>query len=267
MPRHIHYVEPYAGGLAVLLARDPEDRRLWVGDDGSCRGVSEVANDVNGRLMNFWRVLRSHEHFPEFLRQVQAVPLSRAEWEAAHSHIYGDDPVADAVAFFVNCRQSLAGRMQDFTGITRTRTRRGINGNASEWLSAVDGLPDVHRRLRRVVVENRPALDVIRREDGRGTLFYLDPPYLHETRADADAYASFEMTTEDHRELLEMLAGIEGQFILSGYRSVLYDTAAVQHGWRRLEFEIANHAAGGESKRRMTECVWVNYDPVPILVR
>jgi DNA adenine methylase len=261
MPKHLHYVEPYAGGLAVLLARDPDDRRLWLADDGSCRGVSEVANDINCRLMTFWRVLQDVDLFAQFHRQVQAIPLSRTAWEAAHSHVYGHDLVADAVAFFVLCRQSLAGRMKGFTSITRNRTRRGMNGNASEWLGAIEGLANVHERLRRVVIENRPALEIIRREDGPKTLFYLDPPYLHETRAATDAYASFEMTEDDHRELLDVLGGIEGRFLLSGYRSTLYDMAAAQHGWTRIDFEIANHAAGGESKRRMTECVWCNYEP------
>jgi DNA adenine methylase len=166
MPRHLHYVEPYAGGLAVLLARDPDDPRLWLADTSGQRGVSEVVNDLNGRLMNFWRVLRGEDTFPRFLRQVQTIPLSRAEWEAAHARRYGEDPVADAVAFFVDCRQSLAGRMKGFTAVTRKRTRRGRNGNVSEWVGAVEGLADVHARLwGRVLVENMPAVDLIRRED------------------------------------------------------------------------------------------------------
>src|SRR5262249_48812482 len=122
MPRHLHYVEPYAGGLAVLLARDPSDSRLWAGDTGSLRGVSELVNDMDGRLMNFWRVLRDEALFPRFRRQVEAIPLARTEWEAAHAHGYGSDPVADAVTFFVGCRQSLAGRMKGFTSLTRSRT-------------------------------------------------------------------------------------------------------------------------------------------------
>jgi DNA adenine methylase len=261
MPRHLHYVEPYAGGMAVLLAREPDDKRLWLADDGSHRGVSEVANDINGRLMTFWRVLQDVDQFARFLRQVEAIPLSRTAWEAAHGHVCGEDPVATAVSFFVDCRQSLAGRRKGFTGITRNRTPRGMNGNASEWLGAVDGLADVHQRLRRVVIENRPALEVIRREDGPATLFYLDPPYLHETRAATDTYGTFEMSEEDHRELLGILAAVEGGIVLSGYRSSLYDAAASQHGWTRIDFDIANHAAGGQSKRRMTECLWMNYQP------
>src|SRR3954464_13322891 len=65
MPRHLHYVEPYAGGLAILLARDPEDPRLWLDPH---RGVSEVVNDIDGRLTNFWRVLRDELTFNRFRR-------------------------------------------------------------------------------------------------------------------------------------------------------------------------------------------------------
>ena len=85
----------------------------------------------------------------------QAIPLARPEWEAAHGHTpTGEDPVADALAFFVDCRQSRSGLMKGFTPVTRSRTRREMNGNVSEWLSAVDGLPDVHARLRRVSSRN-----------------------------------------------------------------------------------------------------------------
>lgn len=192
MVPHLHYVEPFAGGLAVLLARDPDDRRLWVGADSSCCGVSELVSDINSPLMNFWRVIQDATTFKKFQRIVEAIPLSRAEWEKAHAHQYGQDPVADAVAFFVDCRQSLAGRQTCFTAITRNRTRRGMNGNASEWISAVDGLPAVYARLRRVVTDNKPALETIQRQDGPGTLSYCDPPYLHETRtASLDSHRNF----------------------------------------------------------------------------
>jgi DNA adenine methylase len=68
MPQHLHYVEPFAGGLAVLLARDPADPRLRAGNGSGDRGVSELANDLNGRLMNFWRVPRDEDLFARFAR-------------------------------------------------------------------------------------------------------------------------------------------------------------------------------------------------------
>jgi DNA adenine methylase len=253
MPPHLHYVEPYFGGGAVLLARIPEEPSLF---SPSHNGVSEVVNDINGRLINFWRVLQDEETFRRFQRVVEAVPLARAEWEKAHGHTCGEDRVADAVAFFVDCRQSLAGRMTSFTPLTRTRTRRQMNGNVSEWLSAIDGLPAVHARLRRVAIEQMPALDLIRREDTSDTLFYCDPPYLHETRAATDAYAH-EMTGADHRALLEALLACKGKVMLSGYPSPLYDKAL--SAWTKHTFDLPNNAAGGRAKARETEVLWCNF--------
>src|SRR5262245_37480118 len=82
MPRHRHYVEPFAGGLAVLLARDPNDRRLWVSERAGQAGVSEVVNDLHQELTTFWRVLQG-QWFDDFLRIVRAVPLSRPEFDRA----------------------------------------------------------------------------------------------------------------------------------------------------------------------------------------
>jgi DNA adenine methylase len=256
MVPHLHYVEPYAGGLAVLLARDPADRHLWNATDGSHYGFSEVVNDIDGQLTTFWKVLRDEATFEKFKRIVEAIPLARSEWEEAHAHEFGTDPVADAVAFFVNCRQSLAGRQTCFTSLTRTRTRRGMNGNVSEWLSAIEGLPEVHHRLKRVVIENRPALEIIQREDGPDTLIYCDPPYLHETRT-ARAVYEYEMSEKEHRELLDTLTQCQSKVMLSGYPSALYDGKL--EDWNRHTFDLPNNAAGGRSKGRETEVLWCNF--------
>jgi DNA adenine methylase len=253
MPSHLHYVEPFFGGGAVLLARDPEDNGLWLFPN---KGVSEVVNDINGRLINFWRVLKDPETFESFHRRLAATPMARQEWEEAHSHVDGDDAIANAVAFFVDCRQSRSGMMTTFTSVTRNRLRRRMNGNTSEWLSAVEGLPDVHRRLSRVLIENMKARDLIAREDTPATLFYCDPPYLHETRTAPNVY-SHEMTESEHRELLATLIACKGKVMLSGYPSTLYDSAL--KNWTRHTFELPNNAAGGETKRRMTEVLWCNF--------
>lgn len=258
MPKHTHYVEPYAGGLSVMLAKDPE-------------GISEVVNDINGALTNFWQCLACPASFKEFQRQAQAVPFCETLWLHAVEKISkpcnapGMICQSCALAFFVACRQSLAGRMQDFAPLSRTRTRRGMNEQTSAWMNAVDGLPAVHARLRRVAILNRPALEVIRQQDGPDTLFYLDPPYLHETRATTGEYAH-EMTEADHAELLNRLVSkrfsggaLEGKFMLSGYRSELYDSYAKKFGWTRRDFELPNNSAGGKAKRRMIECVWCNF--------
>ena len=84
-------------------------RELWLFPKSPQNGVSEVVNDINGRLINFWRVLQDSDAFARFHRTFEAMPMARQEWEKAHDHTYGQDPVADAVAFFVDCRQSRSG--------------------------------------------------------------------------------------------------------------------------------------------------------------
>jgi DNA adenine methylase len=264
MPAHLHYVEPFFGGGAVLLTRDPNDPRLMMGPKAPKNGVSEVANDVNGELINFWKVLQSADQFADFSRIVQAIPFAEVEWhEAAARQKNGDsretarDPaVGRAVDFFVLCRLSLSGRMKSFTGITRTRTRRAMNNEVSAWLSTVEGLPAVHERLSQVMILNRKALEVIRSEDTANTLFYCDPPYLHETRVTTADY-THEMTREQHVELLTALNKCKGKVMLSGYASPLY--ADLLKDWKAHEFDLPNNAAGGEQKRRMTEVVWCNF--------
>jgi DNA adenine methylase len=99
---------------------------------------------------------------------------------------------------------------------------------------------------------------VIRSQDGPQTLFYCDPPYLHSTRTARNVYAK-EMTATEHSALLLALRRCTGKVMLSGYRSELYDKQLA--GWTRHEFELPNNAANGQSKRRMTECLWCNFEP------
>lgn len=241
---HTHYVEPFAGGLSVLLASDGE-------------GISEVVNDLDGHLMNFWRVLQDPAYRRDFTEILDVTPVSERQYADAVAYLAQDawSSVDRAVAFFIVCRQSMAGRMAGFSPLSRTRTRRGMNEQVSAWTSACDGLPAVAERLRRVVLLNRPALDVLRTQDGPCTLFYLDPPYVHATRAAASVYRH-EMTGEDHTALLAACKRLQGACFISGYGCELYNRELA--GWRCVTRTVANHAAGGTTKRGMTECLWFN---------
>jgi DNA adenine methylase len=262
MPPHLHYVEAYFGGGQVLFARDPADRRLWwpgLSSDGrKTDGVSEVANDLHGDLMNLYATLKNPATFEQLAHRLDLTLHSQQEWEASRDLLAGQGggPVERAAALFTCCRQSLSGRMKGFAPTVRTRLRGGRNDGVNAWWNAVDGLEAVHLRLRDVKILNRPALEVIRAEDTPATLFYLDPPYLPETRTAPKVYA-LEMTRQDHQALLDVLGAVKGRVILSGYANSLYDAALA--GWNRRDIDIANHAAGGASKRRMTECLWVNF--------
>lgn len=247
MPKHVHYVEPFFGGGAVFF-RKPNEQ---------IESHSEVINDLYGELANFWKVLQSQADFPEFERRVSLTPFSKPVWhDAMESN--ATNCVDRAVAFFIRYRQSRQGLGRDFATMSRNRTRRGMNEQVSSWLSAIDGLGEAHQRLSRVVIYSEPAVEVIKREDSPNTFFYLDPPYVKSTRAVPQAY-SFEMTNDDHCELLATLEGISGKFLLSGYPSEIYENAAKQSSWRREDIQIDNKASSKKKKPTKTECLWMNY--------
>jgi DNA adenine methylase len=247
MPAHQQYVEPFFGGGTVLLAKDPTN-------------VGEIVNDLNGELTNFWRVLQDEALFAPFYRIIQAVPFSEQEWREAHERLKTTtDPVQRAAAFYIDCRQSMSGRRVSFAPITKSRLRQGMNEQAAAWMTAVDNLPAIHARLRRVTILNRDALKVIRQMDTPDTLFYLDPPYLHTTRSTTGEYGEQEMSEEQHRALLTLLLEVKGKVMLSGYPSPLYDQTLLE--WHKVDFDLPNNSAAGESKMRMTERLWCNFEP------
>lgn len=309
MPPHLVYCEPFCGGCSVLFARDPTrdwlitpEWRLKHGDKvpASLRGSSEIINDIDGELTTFWRVLQDDVAFARFARWMSAIPFSEQEWDEAilEMALTPIDPEIDpgnairrAAGFFVRYRQSRQGLGKVFATLSRTRTRRGMNEQASAWLSAVEGLPEAHERLRRVLILNRDALDVIRQQDEPTTHFYLDPTYLEGVRTATECY-EHEMSAFDHACLLSLLARperrsvihkppgtptwsdeqwgrltelyeirLKGTFQLSGYHSYLYDEMAASQGWRCAEFDLPNNASGKKQKERETECVWTNYEP------
>lgn len=253
---YLHYVEPFFGGGSVLLANDPE-------------GISEVANDLDRNLANFWSVLQSEELFAAFQRSVEAVPFSEHEYSVAKTKVDWLESIRDkdlrmamqvewAVSFFVMARQSLSGRQDDFATLSKTRVRRGMNEQASAWLSAVEGLPAIHDRMKRVVVLNRDAKSVIEQQDGPQTLFYIDAPYVKSTRTAPSVYRH-EMTDAQHVDLIDVLSRIEGRAIVSMYRHPIYDALKEKHGWQRHDFSIVNNASMSKKKQTKTECCWTNY--------
>ena len=133
-----------------------------------------------------------------------------------------------------------------------------MNEQASSLLTAIEGLPEIHERLKSVVILNDDAVKVIKQQDGEKTLNYLDPPYLHETRFSTGEYEN-EMSKAQHFALLDCLGHIEGKFILSGYPSKLYDDVAERFGWRCVEKQIDNKASSKKTKEMKTECLWMNF--------
>jgi DNA adenine methylase len=235
-PSHRIYVEPFAGGLNVLLNKPP--------------AVVEVASDLDGDLINLYQMIQAR--CGELTGALGALPYNPTTFDAALSWLASDDPLWHAVGYLVRKRFSRGGLGETFAW--SERLRGGRPGDENAWLTIQAELPRVADRLRGVDIRQAPAIEVVREHDGPDALHYCDPPYLHSTRTARDAYR-FEMTAADHAELLDVLMDCRGTVVLSGYPSPLYDARLA--GWRRITFDMANHAGQGRSKQRREEVIWI----------
>ncbi|PRX90669.1 DNA adenine methylase [Allonocardiopsis opalescens] len=235
LPPHEHYVEPYAGSLAVLLAKP--------------RSKMETVNDLDGRLMRFWRVLRDRGE--ELARACALTPHSRAEYAAAREP--ADDELEDARRLWVLLTQSRTGTTRPVGWRTYVNPAGSGIGMPRYLETYVDRIAPAVERLHGVSLEARPALEVIASYGAHpGVLLYVDPPYLGSTRT--RNYAC-EMGGETaHRELADALNACRAAVVLSGYPSPLY--ADLYAGWRR--YEIQSVSTQGERWAGRTEVLWSN---------
>ena len=130
-----------------------------------------------------------------------------------------------------------------------------MSGVVSRYLGGVDMLPYIGNRLVRVQIENRPAVDVVRLYDSKRTLFYCDPPYIHDTRGDSKAYGD-EMTDAQHGALAESLNAATGMVALSNYDCPLMDKLYPSKRWRKLVGPIKTIHSTKDTRQ---EVLWVNY--------
>lgn len=232
-PPHRIYVEPYGGAASVLLQKD--------------RAPSEVYNDLDSSVYNLFRVMR--DDYLKLARKLKYTPFSREEFYAAYEPT--DDPVEAARRLLVRSWMGRSGIGQwSNTGfITNTKAEKFIY-DAENWVNWVNHACVIAERLQNVTIENRPAIDVITGHDTDQTLFYIDPPYPHETRT-GGGYAH-EMTSPEHQDLAECLQGVEGMVILSGYACELYDDE-LYTDWYRVERETFTL-----SNASRTEVLWIN---------
>lgn len=240
-PKHRVYLEPFGGGASVLLNKPPVD--------------VETYNDLDLRITRLFRVLRDQGE--EFVDCLRLIPYSQVEFQAAASYPPDASDLKMAVCDFVRWRQSFGGQGKSWS-YTTGRARGGMAGDVNAWWTAIEMLPQIIDRMRRVQIVCQSAFEAIPRFDHAEGLIYCDPPYVHGTRSKGStAVYGVEMSDDEHQLLATLLRGCKARVVLSGYPSPLYDT--LYGDWRRVEFDIANHAAGGKSKARERECIWMNY--------
>jgi len=246
-PPHRIYVEPFGGGASVLLQKP--------------RSHGEVYNDLDAEVVNVFRVLRDPYLASALQKAVWLTPFSRDELTLAFQP--ADDPVEQArrtvtkafLGFGSDAIHRPAPRGLRTAISTGLRSRSRANGSspARDFAGWPDRIHEFTERLRGVVIENKPALQIIEQFDAEGVLLYVDPPYPKSTRQTADRNGyRHELTDEQHGELAQRLRRARAYVAISSYPSELYER--LYDGWERYET-----TAYADAKRRpRTEVLWIS---------
>lgn len=228
VPPHHIFVEVFGGGASLLLAKKPS--------------TIEVYNDRDSGLVEFFRVLRDPQKFARFHELVMLTPYSREEYSFCRdTWEESSDDVERAFRWFVVARGSFAGIFGIGWGRAVTSNARGMASTSSAWLSALAALPAIHERMMRVQIEHADFRQVLQRYDSPETFFHVDPPYVPEMRKKGGY--RHELTLDDHKDLVEIVLGLEAKAMVAAYAHPVYARLDVA-GWRRHDFLVTCSAAG-----------------------
>lgn len=209
----------------------------------------ETVNDLDRDVVNFFRVVQNPESREQLQEWLTYTPYARQVYDEAYQRD-PESPVERAGLFAVRSMQAHGFRTSEKTGWKRDVYGREAAYAVRFWNELPETLAEMAARLKKVQIENKPALELIRAFDHENVLIYADPPYVLSTR-ERRQYRH-EMTDEDHRELLETLCSCRARVILSGYDCDLY--REYLSGWRKEQIP-----ARAQDSRRRTETIWMNY--------
>lgn len=234
MPKHRSYLEPFFGSGAVLFNKPPS--------------AIETVNDIDGDVVNFFKVLR--ERPEELADAIRLTPYARDVFDDAHKN-RGTDAFDRAYRFAIRSKMGHGFKTYQKTGFKVDVFARERSYCVGCWNRLPADLLEAAARLKGVQIENRPALDLIRRFNHDNVLIYADPPYLLETRRGKQY--RHEMTEQDHLDLLEALKQHRGYVILSGYPSEMYDLEL--QGW-----SVIHRKSYNQNSDQRTEVLWCNFE-------
>jgi DNA adenine methylase len=225
---HSCYVEPFAGAAAIYFAKEPSE--------------VEVLNDVNGELINLYRVIK--HHLEEFIRQFKWALSSRQiyQWHQATDPKTLTD-IQRAARFFYLQKLSFGGKVEGQIFGTATTSRPRLN-----LLRIEEDLSLAHLRLQSAYIENLSWEKVVEKYDRPHSLFYLDPPYW-----ETEGYG-IEFGWHHFEKLAELSKSVKGAMVISINDHP--DIRAVLKGLSLEEVDIKYTVGGGSGSAAKELILW-----------
>jgi len=218
------------------------------------RAYAEVYNDLDGDMVNFFRVVQDPETRAQLIELCLLTPYAREEFELAWQPT--DNKVERARRTVIRAQMGFgsAGATKGKTGF-RIDSKRDYGTAMDLWAEYPENIRQVGERFSRVLIENRDALEVMQQHDATNTMHFVDPPYVFDTRVMTHhIYYKHELDDAGHLKLLDCIKTLKGFVAISGYDSELYrDNLS---GWD-IHTTQARISANRGAKLR-TECLWIN---------
>jgi DNA adenine methylase len=238
-PEHITYVDVFGGSGAILLGKPP--------------AKVDVYNDINKKMVCLFNVLSDQKKTKELIRRLELTPYSREVFRSASALIDCEkDEIELAKLMMVVQRQSHGGLAKQWSYCVDAPAG-GYSASVRKFHAGIERLPGIHKRMRKVQVENLPFQEIFNRYDRKETFFYLDPPYVPGTRV-SGTY-EHEMTIDDHVEMVAQIQGLKGKCVLSGYSHEVYRPLELC-GWKRIDIDTI--ASTSKKRTSRTECLWIS---------
>jgi DNA adenine methylase len=235
------YIEPFGGSYSIGLKKP--------------RVPNEIYNDMDKNVYSLYKVLSDPELFEEFKRNCDLV-------------FYSEDIRSEHIKKLKNETLSLVERAFSFFYVNRTShngvggfskntyVRRNMSKSVSDFLSAIDRLPELHDRLSKVIVTNTDGIGLIRKYNRKNVFMYCDPPYEQSTRT--STRYKVDMDREGHIDFLDAVMESEAKILISGYHCDLYDIL-LENGFKKVNFEVKTISGNFKPKTKI-ETLYYNYE-------
>ncbi len=239
MPQHQTYVEPFLGAGSVFWAKPPSEY--------------EYLSDINQDIITFYKVLQHKQYHLELQKKLAYTAYSREEFECSLEYLDTDDDIERARKFFLRTNQG-------FGGFATTKGAWGVSFikvKPNNFREKIEMIPQWSKRIANATVQTGDAFELIKKYDTDRTLFYLDPPYVHESRT-SDRQYEYEMDDTQHSSLVDICIKSKGMIMLSGYFNSVYEPL-LDAGWSiecKSTVSRVPHFDGPRQSR--VECLWIN---------
>ena len=254
IPEHRHYVEPFCGTAIVYLHKRP--------------AKISTLNDIDGNIVNFFRVLQDRDKTRELLRRLRYTPWAKAEYKRACLLLSSNrelDEITMAWAFYV--AQSMSMKISyyaDPNGAQFKYHKRYRNGclHYITFTNKVRHIIQIVNKLRNCEILNEDGTEVMKTFDYADAFMFIDPPYLSTTLRSKSKIYMKDYDDRLHEKILDFVVSAKSKIMLASYPNELYDQL-LDYGWVRIDktkyVRAGNYTSKRKKQSKRIESLYLNY--------